>query len=153
MAVSTIDLRELEGFSATLSDKKLSNYMKYISKKVAHEFYLTLVDNIRTNYYGFILKPETLRKKAKLGKPLNPFIFDGDYMAAITVRGSRVYMRAGKHHSGMTNDELWDVLENGYPPKNIPPRPLWRLTKWDFEARAKDIYSDALLKYLKRGKK
>lgn len=129
--------------------KSWQEALKPVAEKLAKEFYSTLIENIKTNKYGFKNAPATIAKKLAAGVEPIPLKFWGDYVNAIQVKGTRVFVKPGKHYSGLTYNELSFILEHGRRDKKIPSYPVWRYTLRDFMPYARKEMRAAFSQYVR----
>lgn len=120
-----------------LKKPKVSDFkrdMDNLGAEIAEEFKETVIDNIKTNYYGFHLSASTLRQKS--GE--TPLIDSGVMLDAIYREGTYVSVEnTPRTDSPLTNLELAKVHEYGTKDRHIPARPVWRYTFRDYKPKAK----------------
>lgn len=113
-------------------EAELSNTIQSIFREIdeyrtvlAKRFYYKLIENIRSNKFGFTNKPSTIRSK---GGRNTPMIDTEEYIRSIVVEDSKVFIKEGIHKSGISLNELGNMLEYGRRDRNFTGYPVWRLT-------------------------
>lgn len=97
--------------------------------KLCKMYYELLIDNIKSNKFGFENSKGTLRSK-KMGVPL---IQSGKYLNSITFDENKVFVKEGRYKNGLTFTEISDILEYGRRDKHIPAFPVWQKTLEEFK--------------------
>jgi hypothetical protein len=109
--------------------------MLAIRTRDANAMILNWRNGIVSKSFGLApLKPKTIARKARMGysapsTPLYALGFEGPwtYIKALrkyrTKRGWSVRFSARKHHSGMSEEELFELMEYGF--NKCPPRPAF----------------------------
>lgn len=123
-------------------DEKFEDLFYNFLKGMAIEFHKLLIDNIRTNKFGYSNKPATVR--AKDGRN-TPGIDTGQLINQIVVEDLKVYIRDGQHSSGISFIELGDIIEYGRKDGNFYGYPFWRRTVEEF----KPIFEKKTEKFIK----
>lgn len=117
--------------------------VQQLGENIAEGFKEKLLYNIETNYYGFALAESTIKKKGHA----TPLIDSGEMVDSIYVEGTVVSVEdTQRQDSELTNKELAIVHEYGTKDKNIPARPVWRLTFEDYRSEAKEDIVELLTK-------
>lgn len=120
---------------------KIQAELDKIAEQNAEEFLQLLITNIRSNKYGFVLDPSTVKRKGSD----TPLINQEYLINSLERQGTIVTIKEGTHPSGIKMLELAMMLEYGRKDKHIPAFPVARNTFEDFAPEAEAN----LLNYLK----
>lgn len=128
------------GFKKPRVEDFLSD-MQRLGEDLAEGFKETLVENIETNKYKFVLAPSTVKQK---GDP-TPLIDTHQLVDAIYRKGTLISVKdTPRDDSPLTNKELAIVQEYGTKDKHIPARPVWRNTFRDYKPVAHEQVEEFL---------
>lgn len=112
------------------------DYVEGIGEDLALMFLNFVIDNIRTNRYGFTLNPATVKRK----KGTLPWINTEELLDALVVEGATVRFKKGVHKgTQLTYGELALILEYGMKERGMPPRAVFRRSFEDFKPIAADF--------------
>lgn len=126
-----------------LEYQDVASGMDMIAEEIAKEFLERLINNIRSNKYGFTIKESTIKRRTT-NKSNTPLINE-EYLINSLIRiGHIVTVKEGTHPSGVEFLELVMIMEYGRRDMHIPAFPVGRMTFKDFEKDAEKM----LLKFL-----
>lgn len=100
--------------------------------QLAKMYHAHLIDNIKSNKFGFTHKPSTEKRSGAH----TPMFDTGAYVDSIKVNGAEVYVDNGKEgRSGISFVELSYLLEYGRKDKHMKAFPVWRKTLEELKPR------------------
>ena len=107
-------------------------------------FHTLLLNNIRTNKFGYTLKKGTLQARNSRGfVSLRPLIASGQYLNSIIENSGVVFIKEGTVANGSIEfAELGDLLEYGRADKGFGGFPHWRPTLEEFIPKMEEIIVD-----------
>lgn len=135
------DASEFFDMVSQLADN-LREEVEKMPTEFAQEYKRRLLDNIRKNKYQIKLAPSTIRKK---GSSV-PMIDTGELIQAIVLDGSKVFLKDGTHKSGLSYNELGNILEYGRLDGHIVGNWVWGRTYNEFLTEYVNPRFDALFK-------
>lgn len=116
-----------------------------VARLLAVTYHKRLIENIRSNKYGFSLSSITVRLKGSA----TPLIDTEEYISSIIVDGTSVRTDDGMHPSGLSFADLSIILEYGRKDKSIAKFPVWSKTFNEMIPEFNDIVERELGKHLK----